>query len=132
MNSRITALAALTALVLGLAGCASGGSQAPGESDREPMQRVIDHRTSTASSITVFVTHTDPDQRTRIGTVRLGEQKSFELESFIRGARYRFIARETGGVEWSSESFLMTPGDVAVWDTDRETVWVGEEARGSG
>ncbi|MDX1746334.1 MAG: hypothetical protein R3324_10385 [Halobacteriales archaeon] len=132
MKMRGPVLATLTALVLGLTGCASGGSQAPGDADRDPMQLVVDHRNSTASSITVYVTHTDPDQRTRLGTVRLGEQKTFTHQNFITVARYRFIARETGGTEWSSESFLVTPGDVAVWDTDREIVWVGEEAGGSG
>lgn len=82
----------------------------------------MDNRTSTSSSITVFLVREGTRERQRLGTVRLVEKKSFKFSRFFNGARYRFIARETGGHERASDLFLITPGDVAEWRTHRAVV----------
>jgi len=116
-------------LVFGLAACA-GTRRAPGQG-RAPVNLVVDNTNSTNSSITVYLLHAGSGQRSRLGTVRLGERKGFTYGNYLNGARYRFVARETGGSEWASDEFVVTPGDVAEWRTHRGFVWVGEEDPGS-
>ena len=125
---RATRLATALLLLLTLGACASATTRsAPGQA-RQPVDLVVDNRNSTNSSITVFLARAGSGQRSRLGTVRLGERKSFNFTNYLNGARYRFIARETGGQEWASDAFVITPGDVAEWRTHRGIVWVGAKA----
>jgi hypothetical protein len=128
-NIRPTLLT-LALLTVGTSGCATRRSIAPGDSTRAPVELVVDNRNSTNSSITVYVVREGTREKHRLGTVRLAEKKSFKFLEYFSGARYRFVARETGGQEWASDAFLITPGDLAEWRTHRGIVWVGEPARG--
>jgi len=125
---RTTRLTAAILLTLGLAACASATTRsAPGQA-RDSVDLVVDTRNSSNRSITVYLVHARSGQRNRLGTVRMGERKSFGYSTFMTGARYRFVARETGGSEWASGVFTVTPGDVAEWRTHRDVVWVGARA----
>ena len=125
------ALPVAALFAIGSSGCAMSRSAGPLDETREPVELVIDNRNSTNSSITVYVVRVGTRERQRLGTVRLTEVKSFKFPQYLNGASYRFIARETGGKEWASDSFLVTPGDVAEWRTHRAVVWVGERAAGT-
>jgi hypothetical protein len=120
---------ALALVSVGLSACATAGTTKPGEPSRAPVALVIDNRNSMNSSITVYVVREGTNEKHRLGTVRLAERKSFKFSEYFNGARYRFVARETGGSEWSSDPFLITPGDQAEWRTHRAVVWVEEGQR---
>ncbi len=130
------ALLTLLLLTVGLSACTPGsrrsGATAPGEPSRAPVELIVDNRNSSNSSITVYVVRVGTRERQRLGTVRMTEKKSFKFSQYFNGARYRFIARETGGQEWASDAFLITPGDIAEWRTHRGVVWVAEAVRGGG
>lgn len=123
----------LLILTIGLSACVPSrrsGASAPGQPSRAPVELVVDNRNSSNSSITVYVMRVGTREKQRLGNVRMAERKSFKFTAYFNGARYRFVARETGGEEWASDPFVITPGDLAEWKTHRGVVWVSEPARG--
>lgn len=64
----------------------------------------------------------------RLGTVRLGEERTLIFERRLRTSRYVLVGRDTGGTEMTSRVFTLTPGDQVEWDVSRNRLWVGKPA----
>lgn len=105
----------LSILIAGVMACASGGDRrgTAGEAS-EGLQIEVRNNLRPPTEMTVLIRE-EGSAGTTLGTVPATSSRTFTFSAVYLGARYRLVARTSGGREIVSDTIHAEPGETMTW-----------------